>query len=156
MNKHTATFEGQLFTRNSKSRIYSHAVILVYPAGRTPVCYGWTAKPENARREASRIHGRRGAVVHLAPATVTPSAPRGGVRPGAGRPPRPTPPAAVVLLCAAGPTSCPNHVGCLDPTTGRLYCGPHALELGTAFRVLTSADIVTLCQGGTLVQPEAL
>ena len=54
MNKHKVTVNGIEFTRNSKTRVYSHAIVVVRK-GRTPRSANWTSRLDLADKEVRAI-----------------------------------------------------------------------------------------------------
>lgn len=79
MNKHTAEFEGQTFTRTSQNRTYSHAIILTTEADgiRRSSAPSWSGSHQLAMKAAAQWHvgqvlygGRTVVAVTIVPAAV--------------------------------------------------------------------------------------
>jgi len=76
MNKHTATFNGHTFTRNSKARTYSHVVLEVRADGSPQLgSVTWCGRPdlaEKVKRSYERLPGiaAKGHSVHMIEATI--------------------------------------------------------------------------------------
>jgi hypothetical protein len=79
MNKHTADFDGQTFTRTSQNRTYTHAVVVTTEADgiRTSAAWSWSGSHQLALKAAATHRvghvmygGRKIVAVTVVPATV--------------------------------------------------------------------------------------